>query len=308
MMVRHRSADEVTIAKITNLEMIHWVPEEQSMRGLAKHHGEPIKKVYETFQEAREAIQRLGAIIIATDRVDVIMFALEGRYEDEILAIRQSGVNVRRFLIREVDFVASYGTFQNCIDHIMSNNVVECEVEIQHLRDLIQARGLDTKDIDPSRYYARIDVDLIAAMQLIDRYEKSFEPEDGDTSFLFSLGYSVGRLFSSVQNLATLEEKAHKAAEYEKSYKERGHKGRSSERRLKRAEDLLSRMEELISKNPAMSRLLPVQVANLALQDAANDQPKLWSQGKGQLEAYLTFLASEEIFRSRYNALFFKTG
>jgi hypothetical protein len=57
-----------------------------------------------------------------------------------------------------------------------------------------------------------------------------------------------------------------------------------------------------------MSRLPPVQVAILALEDAAIDQPKLWSQGKGQLESYLTFLASDAKFRSRYNALFFRTG
>lgn len=70
----------------------------------------------------------------------------------------------------------------------------------------------------------------------------------------------------------------------------------------------MKRIEDLIAKNPAISRLPPVQVAALALHDAAKDQPKLWSQVKGQVESYLTFFASDANFRHRYNALFFKTG
>lgn len=271
-------------------------------------HGVKIEKVYESFQQARDAILEHGAIVIATDRVDVTFVVTNGRYDNQILAIRQSGVNVRRFLIREEHFEASFGTFQNCIDHIMSNNAVESEVEVQHLRDLFHERDLKTSGWDENRYHSRMDVDLVAAMQMLKIFEDSFEADDKGTKFLFSLGYSLGRLFSSVQNLATLEEKAYKADEYAKSYRARGEKGKSSERRLQRAVDLLARIEDLISKNPAMSRLPPVQVASLALQDAAKDQPKLWSQGKGQLESYLTFLASDEVFRNRYNALFFKTG
>lgn len=307
-MVRHRSAAEDATPRITNLELIHWVPKEQSLQVQAKLHGRTIEKVYESFQQARDAILEHGAIVIATDRVDVIFFVPDGRYENQILAIRQSGVNVRRFLIREELFEVSFGTFRNCIDHIMSNNAVESEVEVQHLRDLFHERGLKTSGWDETRDHSRMDIDLVAAMQLLERLEDGFEAGDEEKDFLFSLGYSVGRLFSSVQNLATLEEKAYKADEYAKSYRARGEKGKSSERRLQRAEDLLVRIEGLISKNPAMSRLPPVQVASLALHDAVKEQPKLWSQGKGQLESYLTFLASEDKFRSRYNALFFKTG
>lgn len=294
--------------RITNLELIHWVPEDQCMRSQAKLHGVKIETVYESFKQARDAILEHGAIVISTDRVDVIFVVTDGRYDNQILAIRQSGINVRRFLIREENFEVSFGTFQNCIDHIMSNNAVESEVEVQHLRDLFHERGLKTSGWDESRDHSRMDVDLVAAMQMLKIFEDGFEADDENAKFLFSLGYSVGRLFSSVQNLATLEEKARKADEYAESYRVRGEKGKSSERKMKRAEDLLAKIEELILKNPAMSRLPPIQVASLALQDAVEDQPKLWSQGKGQLESYLTFLASDERFRTRYNELFFKTG
>lgn len=307
-MVKHRAAAEEPVPKITNLEMVHWVAEEDSFGGEARRNGMPVESAYETFQDARKAILECGALVVATDKVDVIFFVTSGRYDNQILAIRQSGVNVRRFLIREEQFEVSYGTFQNCIDHIMSNNAVDCEVEVQHLRDLFHERGLRTSDWNDSHDHSRMDVDLIAAMQLLELLEGSFDADDEDTKFLFSLGYSVGRLFSSVQNLATLEEKAYRADEYAKSYRERGQKGKSSERRLERAEDLLKRLEDLISKNPAMSRLPPSQAASLALQDAAKDKPKLWSQGKGQLESYLTFLASDARFRNRYNSIFFKTG
>lgn len=307
-MVRHRPAAEEPVPKITNLELIHWVSEADSLTGQARLHGKPAESTYRTFEDVRQALLSKGTLVIATDRMDVIFCLLEGRYENQILALRHSGVNVRRFLIREEQFEASYGTFQNCIDHIMSNNAVDSEVEVQHLRDLFHERALSTADFDKDRDYSRMDIDLVAAMQLLSYLEESFEADDEDTKFLFSLGFSVGRLFSSVQNLATLEEKAYKADEYEKSYRERGHKGKSSERRLRRAEDLLKRLEDLISKNPAMSRLPPVQVASLAIHDAAKDQPALWSQGKGQLESYLTLLASDARFRTRYNAIFFKTG
>jgi hypothetical protein len=307
-MVRHRAAAEEATPQITDLEMIHWVPEEQSMRGIAKQNGVRIETVYETFQQARSAILDLGPIVIATHRVDVIFLAPDGRYDGELLAIRQSGINVRRFLIREEFFEATYGNFQGCIDHIMSNNTVESEVEVQHLKDLFHERSLKISDWDEGHDHSRMDIDLIAAMQLLETYEENYEVTDDDTMFIFSLGYSVGRLFSSVQNLATLEEKALKADEYAKSYRARGEKGKSSDRRLQRAEDLLNRIEAMISGNPAMSRLPPVQVAILALQDAVKDQPRLWSQGKGQLESYLTFLASDARFRNRYKAIFFKTG
>lgn len=307
-MVRHRSAAEEPVPKITNLEMVHWVSEEDSFRTEAQRHGKRVESTYKTFQSARKAILEHGALVVATDRVEVIFFVPNGRYDNQILAIRQSGINVRRFLIREEHFKVSYGTFQNCIDHIMSNNAVDSEVEVQHLRDLFHERSLKTADWDETRDHSRMDVDLVAAMQLLGILEDNFEADHEDTSFLFSLGYSVGRLFSSVQNLATLEEKAYRADEYAKSYRERGHKGKSSERRMRRAEDLFNKIENLISENPAMSRLPPHQVASLALNDAAKVQPKLWSQGKGQLESYLTFFASDAKFRSRYNALFFKTG
>lgn len=307
-MARHRSDAENATPRINNLELIDWVPEEQCMRTQAKLHGVKIEKVYETFQQARDAILELGPIVIATDKVDVIFVVTDGRYDNQILAIRQSGVNVRRFLIREELFEVSFGTFKNCVDHIMSNNAVESEVEVQHLRDLFHERNLKTSGWDETRDHSRMDVDLVAAMQMLKIFEELFEVGDESAKFLFSLGYSVGRLFSSVQNLASLEERANKADEYARSYRKRGEKGKSSERRLLRAEHLLVRIEDLVSKNPAMARLQPFQVASLALQDAVLDQPKLWSQGKGQLDSYLTFLASDSRFRSRYNAVFFQTG
>lgn len=60
---------------------------------------------------------------------------------------------------------------------------------------------------DESRTLSRMDVDLVATMQLLGVFERGFEAGDEDARFAFSVGYSVGRLFSSVQNLATLEEK-----------------------------------------------------------------------------------------------------
>lgn len=66
-MVRHRSAAEESVPKITNLELVHWVSKEHSLGGQARLNGKAVESTYETFQEARKAILELGALVVATD-------------------------------------------------------------------------------------------------------------------------------------------------------------------------------------------------------------------------------------------------
>lgn len=127
-------------------------------------------------------------------------------------------------------------------------------------------------------------------------------------SFEFELGYCVGRLFSSAQNLATLEPDAVRAEEYKESYRERGKKGKSQDRKGARLDHLFACITDLVAQNPALSRLKPIDVAKLAIHDAAIQNPGLWTQGRGQLEQYLTCYASEPKYRIRYRDLFPKTG
>jgi hypothetical protein len=207
-------------------------------------------------------------------------------------------------LIRSDLFEAEYGSVRDCLDHILSNNAVDCELELTHLYDLAELLNLSATEVDPERDYGRIEIDVTAALQLID-----LASENGETySFDFELGYCVGRLFSSAQNLVTLEPDARKAKDYEQSYRERGRKGKSQDRKQARLDHLFACIENLVAQNPALSRLKPVEVAKLASQDAASENPNLWSQGRGQLEHYVTCFASDSNYRTRYRDLFPKTG
>lgn len=292
-------------SEIKNLELVHWTNEEESMRGYAQREGERVEQGYSSFQEAYDAIIEKGPIVVANDLVDLVLLAPKGEFDGHIVAVRHSGRNVRRFLIRSDEFEHAYGDFGNCISHLLSNNAVDCEIELSHLVNLGKELRLDPDQIEADRNYGRLEVDVMAALQLIAVAEDCF---DDDSRGAFDLGYCVGRLFSSAQNLATLEPDARRADEYAKSYRERGKKGKSKDRREQRLDHLFERLITLVEENPALSRLKPNEVGRLALADAMEDRPQLWVQGKGQLEAYLTTFASDPKYKKEFRRLFPKTG
>lgn len=122
--------------EIQSLELVHWVDEKSSMRGIAQADGVRAKKLYVTYEEIYAAILEHGPLVHASSLVDVMFFAVSGTFDGDIVAVRQSGRNVRRFLIRADQFEMQYGSFQNCLDHICSNNAVDCEIEIKHIYDM----------------------------------------------------------------------------------------------------------------------------------------------------------------------------
>ncbi len=294
------------LEKIPNLEMVNWVAEDDSLRAHFRENGTPIERWYETYDEARAAILRDGPIIVATRKFDLLVQVLGGRFDDEIMAIRTSGRNVRRFLIREKFFAERFGTFENLMNQLISNRMVDCEIEETHLRDYFKELELDKVDFE-THDFDRLEIDLVAANQLLDLKDAMTGGDEG-LEYLFATGFSVGRLFSGIQNMVTLEHDARKSHEYEESYRERGRKGKSSERRQARIEHLLCSLEALVSSNPDMSSMPPKQVAQLAVEKAAEESPELWSQGKNQLDQYLTELASDPEYKHRYYSLFDQTG
>ncbi|MEX0970815.1 MAG: hypothetical protein WD046_10270 [Paracoccaceae bacterium] len=293
--------------KITDLEMVHWVDEQSSMRGMAKAGGKRPEKTYESFQELYDAILKDGTLVFSSPVVDVVIFAPEGRFEGHLIAVRHSGRNVRKFLIRADLFDDEYGNFSNCLDHIRSNNAADCELELTHLQDLADQFELSPTTFDRERVYGRLEIDIVAALQFI-KIVDDLGGGEGTYPPDFELGYCVGRLFSSIQNLATLEPDAVKAHEYEKSYKDRGKKGKSRDRKEARQDQLFECIERLVSQNPALSRFRPLDVAKLACKDAMLQNSDLWTQGSGQLEQYLTCFASEPKYRKAYRDLFPETG
>lgn len=298
----HNNVDE-----IDNLELAHWVSEENSMRGQALKYGKRPDKRYQGFDDLYSAILEHGPLVVTTNRADLTLFTPCGEFDGHIIAIRQSGRNVRRILVRSDRFEDMFGSVENCISHLLSNNVPECAVELKHLHAVAKAYGLSGSEVDPSRSYGRLEVDIVAAIQLLDLLENCFD-DDEDTNAIFEIGFSVGRLFSSAQNLATLEPDAAKAQKYEESYVERGKKGKSKDRKRERIDHLFEHLVALVAANSALSRLKPIEVAKLALEDASNEKPMLWSQGGGQLEQYLTVFASDPKYQAYYYKIFRETG
>lgn len=293
--------------EISDLELVHWVEEKSSMRGKAVREGKRVDKPYDTFQELYDAILEHGALVVATDRADAMFFTPDGRFDGDLIAVRQSGRNMRRFLISRETFQAQFGAVSNLIDHVLSNNAVDCVLEMAHLRDMAEKLNLSPNKIDRDRKYDRLEIDVVAAMQVVSIFEEwsgTRAEDDGG----FELGYCVGRLFSSAQNLVTLEPDASKAGEYRQSYAERGKKGRSKDRRAQRLDHLFRHLVALVEANSAFSRLKPIEVGRLAMADAAQENPTLWSQGKGQLDQYLSHYASDPNYRSAFYGLFPQTA
>lgn len=302
------SVDENSMKEsISDLELVHWADEDHSMRGIAKKEGIPVESMYETYQSLYDARLDNGPLVIASPVVDVIFIAESGEFDGHIVAVRQSGRNVRRFLIRKDIFEEQYGTFQGCLNHVRSNNAVDSAIELEHLHDLGKKLNLSPTEIDPSRDYNRLEVDIVAALQLTQLLKENLA-DDSASSQAFELGFCVGRLFSSAQNYATLEPDANRAKEYEKSYQERGRKGKSKDRKSRRLSQLFECLTGLMKENPGFSRLKPIEVAKLAIIDASNQNPNLWSQGRGQIEHYLSCFASDDNFREAYRTLFPETG
>lgn len=67
-------------------------------------------------------------------------------------------------------------------------------------------------------------------------------------------------------------------------------------------------MARLIDENSALARLGVEAIAILAVEDAQNENPSLWPQGKARVADYLAEIRADHRYRDRYLALLKKTG
>ncbi|MCK0104367.1 hypothetical protein [Pseudohalocynthiibacter sp. F2068] len=123
---------------------------------------------------------------------------------------------------------------------------------------------------------------------------------------LTALGMEIGRMAEMIRWKLQHEEKAIAGLEAEriKEAREKGAGKASAKKRLMRVEALLTCMENLVSANPVAIRFGPDALADLAIEDAAAENPSLWSQGKGQKDYYLSEMKTNSEFRNRYLAMF----
>ena len=126
---------------------------------------------------------------------------------------------------------------------------------------------------------------------------------------VFELGFATARIFSEFILKAEVEPQAIAGIKaHEDQQKRAAAAGKNSSiKRHKRITDLLSKMEELARRNPDIVRLGQEALANLALNDAMKQSPKLWKQGKGRQAEYLDEMKVDVRYRDRFRAIFHKS-
>lgn len=284
-----------------DLERVHWM----SLDDWETRKRVPATRPYVTFKDIAEAIDEFGPLEVCNDRVNVFFTRTSGRFENDIVAIRQSGLNVRRVLVRQDDFEVAYGTFQHCLDHLMSNNAVGAAVEYAHVKDLRDIINVDPRNLEISRKYTRAEMDIVATLQMMeirDDYIKA-SPDDAEfINFMFDIGFTAGRTFSAVQNLTTLEVDARAGADAKAQSIARGKKSGSDARRQERLMQFIEQIEATYESNLGMR---PYE--DMVLRVAFDTVVPKGSYGHGRFNDYCTTIRSEEPFKARFDALFRKS-
>jgi hypothetical protein len=285
----------------TDLELIHWM----SLDDWETRERVPATRTYVTFKDVAEAIDEHGPLEVCNDRVNVFFTRTSGRFESDIVAIRQSGRNVRRILVRQDDFEVEYETFERCLSHLMSNNAVGPAVEYAHVKDWKDIIDVDPINLDGSRKYTRAELDIVATLQMMevrDQYIKA-NPDDAKLiNFLFDMGFTAGRTFSAVQNIVTLEVDANAGTDAKAQSIARGKKSGSDDRRQERLTQFIEQIQATYESNIGM-RPYEDMVMRVAFDIVV---PK-GSYGHGRFNDYCTTIRSEEPFKSRFDALFRKS-
>lgn len=282
------------------LELVHW----QRLEEWEKREKRPTQKVYKSFDDAANAIDEFGPLEVCTDRANAFFTRTSGRFEDDIVAIRQSGLNVRRILISRKKFDYQYRDFQDCIDHVLSNNALGVEVEISHLQDYAEAIDVQAYGVDVERRYTRSEIDTVAVLQMLGIRDFCIneDPDGKETiEFVFAAGFTAGRVFSAVQNLMTLEPAARSSIEARHKAGEAGARA-SRDRRLQNLELLMREIEQL---SGAVGLISEERIIEQALETLAVRQKGFPKSHKTHAD-YGTALRSEEPFKSRYEAVFSK--
>jgi len=125
------------------------------------------------------------------------------------------------------------------------------------------------------------------------------------SAYIFRAGEAMVRLRVKLE----LEGHIQKGKRAEQTERKRARKGgeKSAAIRKDRVTSLLEEMEVLVSQNKALSRFSPIQVAEVACENAMTNHPKLWRQGSGQVEEYLGEIRRGDAgaeFQTRYEAMF----
>ncbi|MDJ0822968.1 MAG: hypothetical protein QNJ09_14300 [Paracoccaceae bacterium] len=212
-----------------NVELVKWL----SIEEWNNRERDKVREQYSTFEQLASAIDERGPYEIETDRANQYFVRASGKFENGIVVPRQSGLNVRRIYIDPETFDLTYGDVAGCVDHLLSNNAIGPEVELAHVRDFAIAQNLKPDSVDEDRKYERDEIDAVACLQMIQIMEKfvqDYSESEDFIKFIFAVGFTAGRNFSSLQNATTLESYARSAMVTEQKNKENRARGTDATR------------------------------------------------------------------------------
>jgi hypothetical protein len=137
------------------------------------------------------------------------------------------------------------------------------------------------------------------------KVEQRFENSADFRNFLrgiYDRGFLTARLISEHFIRSELEPYVEKGEASEEAQKRRNKASgdAANKKRHLRVSMMLDRMEVLIKENPALKRLDVKTIADMAIEDAANSNPALWSQGRGRRDDYVEELKVDHRYRKRF--------
>lgn len=127
---------------------------------------------------------------------------------------------------------------------------------------------------------------------------------------IYDLGFLTGRLISEHFIRYEIEPLAKKgmAAEAAQEKRNKASGESASEKKHTRISAMLKIMETLSADNPAIARVGAHALGRIAIEDAANEDPNLWSQGKAQLDQYLDEMRADIRYQEKFKRIFPNTA
>lgn len=126
---------------------------------------------------------------------------------------------------------------------------------------------------------------------------------------IYNLGFLSARLISEHFIRNELEQFVEKgeAAELAQERRNKGSGEAANKKRHLRVSSMLDQIERLTKDSPALLRLDARTIAEMAIEDAADANPALWSQGKGRGGDYIEEMRVDHRYRERFYDIFGKT-
>ena len=183
---------------------------------------------------------------------------------------------------------------------------VKAELSKECQRDYWKAHTLQS--IFRTLLLKRLEVGHFNRDDFVDEVHRRFEDSADFQHFLsriYDLGFLTSRLISEHFIRDELEPfvKKGEAAEAAQERRNKGSGEAANKKRHLRVSSMLDQIEMLVGDNPVLRRLDIKTIADMAIEDAAEANPSLWSQGRGRRDDYIHEMRIDHRYRERFQKI-----